>query len=90
MGTAEWAILVTVFLTLAGAFWALVRHGLQRMQDKIDEHSQRLSVLETDNTSNKIELQRLRDMRHDILEKVSQSSAALYMSVVKLLTNKGD
>lgn len=80
-----WAIIVTVALALIGAIWALVRHGLQRMEEKIAEHGERITALETDSASAKQELFRLRDMRHDILSQVSHSLAAWYTSILKLI-----
>lgn len=80
-----WALLVSVGLAVVGAFWALTRRGLERMDETLKEHGERISSLETDNDSNKIELGRLRDMRHDIIEQVSHSLASWYTDILKTI-----
>lgn len=80
----QWlALIVPVALAVAGAVWALIRHGLESMQKVLAEHGERLSALETDNASNKVELGRLRDMRHDIIEQVSHSLASWYTNIIE-------
>lgn len=83
-----WALVVTVAIALIGAFWALIRRGLEKMEERVSEHGERITALETDSSSSKQELMRLRDMRHDILDQVSHSLASWYTSILKQISGK--
>lgn len=79
------AIIIPVALALVGAFWALIRRGMERMEEKVVDHGERIKALETESANAKVELVRLRDMRHDILDQVSHSLAQWYTSILKMI-----
>lgn len=68
-----WAIVITVGLSILGAFWALVRKGNERTESRLDEHikedvkvHERVAVVES-----KVEgLQKMMDGEHGVIKRL--------------------
>lgn len=78
-----WAIIVPAVIAVIGAFWALIRRGLDKLDTKVSEHGERIAVLESESITTKAEVKAIREMRHDILDNVSKSLASWYISIME-------
>lgn len=77
-------LVVTVALAVVGAFWAMVRRGLEN----IERHGERIAVLENDVKHLNSEVAKVREVRHDIMDNVSKSLATWYISVIEKINAK--
>ena len=96
--TTRWVagIAITILLALVGVVWTLVRtrqDQAEQRQDRADnrlaEHvkedirvHERVVKIETEVTTLKEEVRAIRDMRHEIIERVTKTLAEWYTSII--------
>lgn len=93
-----WAVVgiaATIICGLIGVIYWSGRSRDEKQDEALAEHvkddikaHERLTAMETEVSTLKVEVGKLRDMRHDILDQVSHSLASWYTSIVEMINRK--